>query len=218
MALSPHVLSGMARVLAEAERQVEANELRTVLIALATDTDTVQQLIQMGPVSGSHEDFARQLGFINQWQVAMPFALKNAAADGTPVLKDGAVDLTANYGTDEAPLKWTPMSGAGSMALVNFPLMDQVRAFAYATIHVTEAQEATLRIGSDDGVRAWINGTKVHENITDRGTALDNDLVPVSLKAGDNALLLEIIQHAGGWNFCARLTSPEGTPLAFEQK
>jgi len=216
--LSPQVLTGMARVLAEAQRGEEANLLKTALLTRATDTGTVQQLIQMGPVSGSEEDFARQLGFINEWHIALPFPLKDAPTDGRPVMLDGTIDLTASFGEGDKKVAWTPTKGAGAMALVNFPLQDQVRAFAYATIHVAEGQDATLRIGSDDGVRAWVNGVQVHENITDRGTALDNDLVPVKLQGGDNTILLEIIQHGGGWNFCARLTTPEGAPLVFEQK
>ncbi len=216
--LQPSVLTGMARVLAEAGRTDESNELKTILMSRANDTASVQQLLQMGPVSGSNEDFARQLGFVNQWHIAQPFALKDAPTDGSPVLVDGVVDLSVTFGEGDGAVRWIPTPGAGAMALVNFPLQDQVRAFAYVTVHVAEAQEATLRIGSDDGVRAWVNGVKVHENDIDRGTALDSDLVPISLKAGDNALLLEIIQHAGGWNFCARLTTPDGFPLQFEQK
>ena len=45
---------------------------------------------------------------------------------------------------------------------------DNVRIFGYAVIHVDEAQEAVLRLGTDDGVRAWVNGEKVHEHIVDR--------------------------------------------------
>jgi hypothetical protein len=216
--LPVQVLAGMARSLAEAQRPDEANSLKTALLSRAKDTGTVQQLIQMGPASGSHEDFARQLGFVNRWKVALPFPLEGAPANGGPVLVNGAVDLTATYGEGDTAIRWTPTTGGGAMALVNFSPQDQVRAFAHAILNVAAAQDATLRIGSDDGVRAWVNGAKVHENDTDRGTALDNDLVSISLKAGDNALLLEIMQHAGGWNFCARLTEPDGTPLKFEQK
>lgn len=214
------VLTGMARVLGEAGRAEESKLLKTTLLARANDTATVQQLIQLGPAQGTHEEFARQLGFINQWQVAAPFPLAGAPDNGAPVLQDGQVDLSATYGEGDNTVAWKPMGGAGAMAIVNLAGMalDNARAFAYVTVNVPEAQEATLRIGSDDGVRAWVNGERVHNNETDRGVALDNDQVPIKLQAGDNAVLLEIIQHAGGWGFTARLTETDGRPLQFEQK
>ena len=214
--LPPAVLAGMARVLAEAGRADESNVMRTALLSRAVDTATVQQLIQLGPVQGTHEDLARSLGFILNWHVAGAFPQKDAPNDGTPVLNDGAVDLAASYDT----VKWEPKQGGGGMAIVDLTYFgrDNVRIFAYATVNVAAEQDAVLRLGSDDGVRAWVNGEKVHENITDRGTALDNDLVPVKLKAGENAILLEILQNAGGTNYCARLTQPDGLPLTFEQK
>jgi hypothetical protein len=37
-------------------------------------------------------------------------------------------------------------------------------------------------------------------------------MVPVRLKAGANALRLEVTQGGGGWAACARLVSPTGSP------
>ncbi|MCC6142589.1 MAG: hypothetical protein IT368_02170 [Candidatus Hydrogenedentes bacterium] len=214
LALPDNVLSGMAQSLAGAGRGEESKVIRTALLARATDTATVERLIALGPVEGTPEDLAKQLGFINHWTIVGHFPLKDAPADGSPVLVNGAVDLAARYG-DAA---WTDKAVGGAFPHVDLMgfAKDQARAFAYATIKVAADQDAVLRLGSDDGIRAWVNGAKVHENVTDRGVALDSDQVPVKLKAGENAILLEIIQHAGGWGFIARLTAPDGAPLAFE--
>jgi HEAT repeat protein len=220
MDLPTPILAGMARVLAEAGRHEESGGMRTALLARATDTATVQQLIQLGPVQGSHEDLARSLGFIVNWHVAGAFPQKDAPADGTPVLKNGAVELAATWTQDGETVKWEAKQGGGGMAIVDLTYFgrDHVRIFAYSVVSVASEQDAVLRLGTDDGVRAWVNGATVHENIVDRGTALDSDLVPVKLKAGENAILLEILQNAGGTNYCARLTQPDGLPLVFEQK
>lgn len=219
LALPLPVLSGMAQVLGQAGRVEETNVLKAALLARATDTATVQRLIEMGPAQGTPEELARQLGFINAWKVAAPFMLKGAPEDGTPVLKDGKVDLAASFTEGDKTINWEARAGQGADATVDLAYMglDQVRAFAYATINVPAAQEATLRIGSDDGIRAWVNGEKVHSNVVDRGVSLDADQVPVKLVAGENTILLEIIQHAGGWRFIARLTNADGSPLNFEQ-
>jgi len=92
-----------------------------------------------------------------------------------------------------------------------------VAAFARTTVVVPEPMEAMLLLGSDDGVGVWINGELVHENEVDRGLALDQDRVPVSLHAGKNEILLQITQYEGGWAFAARLTAPDGGPLEFEE-
>lgn len=218
LALPVNVLSGMAQSLAKAGRTEETNALRKVLLARATDTTTVQRLIDLGPADGTPEALARQLGFINQWKIVGPFALKDSPADGSPVLVNGKVDFAARYGTGDSAPAWTDRSVNGAFPHVDLMgfARDQARAFACATITVPAAQDATLRLGSDDGIRAWVNGEKVHNNDIDRGVALDADQVPIKLKAGENTILLEIIQHAGGWGFIARLTAPDGTPLAFE--
>jgi len=91
---------------------------------------------------------------------------------------------------------------------------DSAVAYAHAEFSLPEAGPAVLRLGSDDGVRAWVNGELVHENLVDRGLALDQDQAPVQLKSGRNTLLLEITQGAGGWAYCARLTAPGGAPLS----
>ncbi len=220
MGLPPAILAGMARVLAEAGRIDESNVMRTALLSRASDTNTVQQLLQLGPVQGTAEDLARDLGFIAKWSVVGAFPLTDAPDEGTPVLKNGVVDLNATWQDGNQTLKWTPKTGGGGMAIVDLAyfVRDNIRIFAYTTISVDAEQDAVLRLGSDDGVRAFVNGEKVHENIVDRGIALDSDLAPIHLKAGENTILLEIIQHAGGAGFSARLTQPDGLPLKFEQQ
>jgi hypothetical protein len=208
----------MAQSLAGAGRTDESKVIRTTLLARATDTATVERLIALGPVDGTPEEFAKQLGFINHWKIVGYFPLKDAPGDGSPVLVNGVVDLAARYGDGDAAPAWTDKAVGGAFPHVDLMgfAQDQARAFAYATIKVAADQDAVLRLGSDDGIRAWVNGAKVHENVIDRGVALDSDQVPVKLKAGENAILLEIIQHAGGWGFVARLTGPDGAPLSFE--
>jgi hypothetical protein len=62
-----------------------------------------------------------------------------------------------------------------------------------------------LGIGSDDGVKVWLNGELVHENWLHRGVVSDNDRVPVNFKKGKNQLVLKIQNALGPWGFCCRL-------------
>ncbi len=68
-------------------------------------------------------------------------------------------------------------------------------------------------MGSDDGVKAWLNGAVVLSNNVDRGLVVDQDIAPIHLKAGPNELLLKITQGGGGWAACARIVGSNGRPL-----
>ena len=89
-------------------------------------------------------------------------------------------------------------------------------SFAYAYTEVTAPKDmpGQIRIGSDDGNRVWLNGDLVWHNPVDRGAAIDQDIVDVSFKKGVNRILVKISQGGGGWNFCLRVTTPDGLGIA----
>lgn len=75
------------------------------------------------------------------------------------------------------------------------------------------ARDAMLELGSDDGIKAWLNGEVIHANNVTRGCTPNEDKVPVRLPAGWSTLLLKVTQGAGEWSACARLRTPDGEPL-----
>jgi hypothetical protein len=76
-----------------------------------------------------------------------------------------------------------------------------------------EATDAILLMGSDDGIKVWLNGAIVHNNNIDRGQVVDQDMAPIKLKKGENELLLKITQGGGGWSACARIVGPDSRPI-----
>jgi hypothetical protein len=78
-------------------------------------------------------------------------------------------------------------------------------SYAWAQIDMPEEKKGVLGIGSDDGVKVWLNGELVHENWIVRGLELNNDRVPVSFKKGANQLVIKIQNRGGPWGFCCRL-------------
>ena len=77
-------------------------------------------------------------------------------------------------------------------------------AYAFATVTSTSALETDLYVGSDDGIKIWINGRVVHENRVDRGLAVDEDGVVVKLEKGINRILVKVDQGVVAWGFCLR--------------
>ena len=79
-------------------------------------------------------------------------------------------------------------------------------AYAWAEIDMPERANALLGIGSDDGLKVWMNGKLVHENWVGRPAQVDDDVVPVELVKGSNRLLLKVQNMQGPWGFvCRRL-------------
>ena len=65
--------------------------------------------------------------------------------------------------------------------------------------------DAWLGIGSDDGLKIWLNGEQVADQWTERTSKLDDVIVPVHLRAGKNQFLVKIQNVKGRWSFTARL-------------
>ncbi|MBC8183130.1 hypothetical protein H8E88_18660 [candidate division KSB1 bacterium] len=58
-----------------------------------------------------------------------------------------------------------------------------------------------IGVGSNDGVRLWINGKLVLDNKVARKAEPNQDVLTVTFKKGKNTVLLKIDQLGGGWGF-----------------
>jgi len=83
-------------------------------------------------------------------------------------------------------------------------------AYLRTKIVSPKEQKARLELGSDDGVKVWINGQLVHANNAGRPVTLGEDKVDVTLKEGVNALLVKLTQEGGQWAMALRLRTPDG--------
>ncbi len=82
-------------------------------------------------------------------------------------------------------------------------------AYAFCYLNSDVDKTVVLGIGSNDGVRVWLNGERVWDNHCARGAEIDNDCFEVSLKAGLNPLLIKVDQGYGNWGFYARIVNKE---------
>lgn len=147
--------------------------------------------------------------FIRDWLVCGPYSQSGIVG--------AAAVFNIAFGPEKAgeQVQWRSVPRADQVNLAAlFP--DQVNCVAYlkARIVAPEDCEGALLVGSDDGVKAWLNGEVVHANNTDRGEVPDQDVAPIHLKKGANDLLLKITQGGGGWSACARIVGSNGEPLA----
>ncbi|MFQ5631437.1 MAG: hypothetical protein ACE5I1_21920, partial [bacterium] len=87
-------------------------------------------------------------------------------------------------------------------------------AYLRTRVWSEKAQPARLELGSDDGIKAWLNGELVHTNDASRGVRPGDDVVEVYLQQGWNWLVLKVANRGGGWGACARFRKPDGSQLA----
>jgi hypothetical protein len=103
---------------------------------------------------------------------------------------NGYTDLAAVYGS--------PTQGVG-----------YVSTYIYSPV----AQSAELWMGTDDGLKVYLNGVTVWTNDVYRSWLVDQDKAPVSLSAGWNCLLVKVTQGGGGWGISARCCDHNGNQL-----
>ena len=86
-------------------------------------------------------------------------------------------------------------------------------AYLRTQVWSPQAQDALLELGSNDGVKAWLNGEVIHALNVGRGLQPGQDKVALKLDEGANTLLLAVYQQGGEWAACARLRTPDGKAL-----
>lgn len=86
-------------------------------------------------------------------------------------------------------------------------------AYACTELASQSAKDVRLLLGSDDGVKVWVNGKLVHTNHQTRGTERDRDKVDIHLDKGPNRLLFKVDQHFGGWGLIARIANQDGSKV-----
>jgi len=109
------------------------------------------------------------------------------------------VDLQAKT-ADGKPL-WTPQPDWKDGGVINLPGGDSQSTYLFRTIQAAGPVTLTASFGSDDGLEVWFNGEKAVSTDVPRVAAPNQDRTALSLKPGENRLLLKIYNRSGGHAF-----------------
>lgn len=116
-------------------------------------------------------------------------------------------DLSKHYvGKKELDVTWVPKGDLTNRKVdlhvfEDEELNDFAICYLYATVHSDVDKTVELTMGTDDGVRLWLNGELVHDNDAARGMNPFDDKLTLDLKAGVNHALFKITEAVGGWEF-----------------
>jgi CubicO group peptidase (beta-lactamase class C family) len=163
--------------------------------------------------------------FMTRWMVLGPLPVPSWAGelpDQTALRKAFDNDVFTNVQVDDGKkisavnwngqqYEWAYVEAKGEAVNLQNILGDSnyVICYALARIDMEKAEKALIGLGSDDGVKVWLNGREVHRNYIDRGLKVDDDIFEISLNEGSNQLLIKIINKQWDYGFSIRSVSGE---------
>jgi hypothetical protein len=146
---------------------------------------------------------------ITNWQYSGPYAMEGAKLLDEPFAPE---EPSAGARWEQFPRKSNPEEPWLLDFEKVFGGLDKV-VYVRTNVYSPVECRARLEVGSDDGVKAWLNGRLVHAISVSRNARPGSDVVPVTLKQGWNTLLMKISKTDGGWGACARFRTAEGRSL-----
>ncbi len=181
--------------------------------AFAQDFVYVKQGTREETEKASLAATAAKLVTIGPWKSIGPFDNTDGRGVGLAYPPEQEIDFAAEYlGAGRKPVRWTdgPAVPDGQVIDLNgFGRSDASIAYLVREVTAERDLAATLFVGSDDTVTAWVNGTKVHAWTRPRGHPVKPDAVPVRLRKGVNSLLFKVGNFDGPWQFSFRLWPDE---------
>jgi hypothetical protein len=92
-----------------------------------------------------------------------------------------------------------------------------VAAYAVRTFTSDKARDVRIFTGSDDALRVWLNGKLVTQVLALRAAGIDSESNSAELGAGENTLIVEVSQGAGGWGLYLRIGDEKGDDLVLTE-
>jgi len=118
------------------------------------------------------------------------------------------------------PVVWRRAAGtaelarAGEVDLQNVVAGDHCVVYLKTSVFVPTTQTVRFEIGSDDGIKLWMNGELVHAHNVLRALTPGQDRVEGKLRAGWNDLRAKVTQATAGCGMMLNLKRADGSAIA----
>ena len=128
------------------------------------------------------------------------------------------LDTTAEYDGIDGQVSWKKQADDTFDGFVNFnKIFDRNvswnTAYAWTTVNSPDERKAQLSFGSGGQAKLWLNGEAVFTHSEVHNLSVDQDTIPITLKAGKNSILVKVCSEMYALGFYLRLTNPEGAPF-----
>ena len=185
------------------------DEARSALRGLEKDARSPSVRASAGKALEAMDQY---VGYITVWSVAGPY--RQAGKQCQELF-----DIAFPPEQAGAEVTWKPLAPLADPALFwqadLLPVAGGEQCVVYVRSRVwsPREQKVLLEIGSDDGVRIWVNRKVVHANNVMRPLKPGSDKAQAALKEGWNDVLVKVTQNNMGCGVCVRIRSAEGAAL-----
>jgi len=192
---------------------------------------TLPQELQRYVIENGRHDIAGYVKLFEEqasqeWLVIGPFSMPNCDKFEESLPPEANVDLEATYDTNVSGKSYVASwqkqrCGNHRLDFNTFyePNLGRIvhNSAVYALGHIDSPDTRSVKfcIGSDDGVRVWLNGALIHSHHIHRGAKFDQDIVPVTLKKGRNKVLVKVTnrRYGAGWILVFRVADDKMLPF-----
>jgi HEAT repeat protein len=188
----------------------QAEEAEVALAkVLAVNTDPATS----SSAEEARKKVSRMAGYVTLWQVAGPYEQQGKNFSD---LFD--IPFAPESG-DSRSVDWKSLPASANpaeswkMDLLQALGGQQRAAYARTWINSPKQQKVRLELGSDDGVKVWLNGLVIYSNNVSRALQPGSDIADITLNEGWNTLMLKVTQNTAGWEFCVRFAQASGEPV-----
>ena len=197
----------------------------------AVDPGQIREIADALEAADEPADLDRQFGFLTDWHLVGPFDhVGGVGWDRVypPEETPGTVDLDAHFAGQLGPVVWEEVTlDPRDEGLLN--VADRFENWKGSVVYLTTAVDAgserpvRFRLTTPNSWKLWLNGELLFaRDEYHRGSHFDQYTVPATLRAGENRILLKLLQNEqdDGWaqryEVLVRLTDPVGVAVAAE--
>ena len=184
----------------KADRKVAAAQRYGEALTAARDVDQIDHAAEKLRDLGKEVNLPRHFGFIMNWKVVGPFNNADLVGFDAVYPPEKGVDPSATYeGKEGKKVQWIDYTTKDDYGMVDINdalgEMKGVVAYAYTTFHSSEARDAEIRLGCKNAWKLWVNGELAWaRDEYHRGMRIDQYTVPITLKQGENAIMIKLCQ------------------------
>ncbi|MDE0635289.1 MAG: tetratricopeptide repeat protein [Candidatus Poribacteria bacterium] len=206
------------------ERYVQMLEALTNAIPVENSSSranvyrTLAQFYSENNMPEKAENYLLKTGFVPEtaWITLGTFDNKDNMGPYIAYIPEEAtqIDTTAKYYGKDKLIRWQKVDDNKIDGMIWLGSdIDWTATYTWAIVSSPDERDITIRFDSDDQGIVWLNGKEVFRHDRMSGAQVDRYIVPVTLKQGENTVLLKVCNAEIYTYFFMRLTDVDGNPF-----
>ena len=162
--------------------------------------------------------YVQGTGFITKdaWWTLGPFDNTNGIGYDTAYIPEDVtqIDTAIKYNGMDGQVRWQKSDDRTLDGYIGFQKdVDWGVTYAFTTVTSPDERKVQFRFDSDDQGKIWLNGKEVLAHTRTHSAQIDWDIILVTLKPGENSILVKVCEEEQDWGFYLRITDINGKPF-----